>query len=60
MGTRYTVGMAGPVDDEGAIEFSRGFYDSIAAGQSVEDAYEEGLSCAVLKRVTVKAVLVRA
>jgi len=42
MGTRYTVAMDGPVSDAGAIEYARGFYDSIGAGQGVEDAHAEG------------------
>jgi hypothetical protein len=41
-----TVGMDKPVSDEAAIEFSRGFYDAVAAGRNYEDAIEEGkISC---------------
>jgi NTP pyrophosphatase (non-canonical NTP hydrolase) len=42
----YTVGMGSTVDDAAAIEFSRGFYDAVAAGKSYEFAVEEGkLAC---------------
>jgi hypothetical protein len=59
MGTRFTVAMDGRVEDTGALEFSRGFYDVLGAGGGVEEAYEEGLSCAALKNAPVKAELVR-
>ena len=39
-----TIGMDETIDDDAAIEFSRGFYDALAAGKSVEDAYREGVS----------------
>ncbi|MFO0758350.1 MAG: TIR domain-containing protein [Byssovorax sp.] len=57
MGTRYTVAMEGQAKDKGAIEFSRGFYDIIGAGRGVEEAYREGLMCAALKGMPVKAKL---
>ena len=42
----YTVGMESAVDDAAAIEFSRGFYDAVAAGKGYEFAVEEGkLAC---------------
>ncbi len=34
--------MEGPVDDDAAIEFSRGFYDAIGAGRAIDFAYGEG------------------
>jgi len=37
-----TVGMDNTVDDAAAIEFSRGFYDAVAAGKSYEFAVKEG------------------
>jgi CHAT domain-containing protein len=37
-----TVGMDEAVDDAAAIEFSRGFYDAVAAGKSYEYAVQEG------------------
>jgi NTP pyrophosphatase (non-canonical NTP hydrolase) len=37
-----TVGMDNAVDDAAAIEFSRGFYDAVAAGKSYEFAVKEG------------------
>lgn len=41
-GIPYTIVMDGPISDEGATEFSRGFYDAIGAGKTVKFAYEEG------------------
>lgn len=42
----FTVGMESAVDDAAAIEFSRGFYDAVAAGKDYEFAVEEGkLAC---------------
>jgi hypothetical protein len=42
MGVPYTIVMNGPISDEGATEFTRGFYDAIGAGKSIEFAYKEG------------------
>jgi len=42
LGVPFTIAMEGPVDDEAAIEFSRGFYDAIGAGRSIDFAYGEG------------------
>lgn len=38
----YAVAMAAETTDETAIAFSRGFYDAVAAGESIERAYREG------------------
>ncbi len=46
-GIPYTIGMNGALSDEGASEFSRGFYDAIGAGKSIEFAYQEG--CRTMK-----------
>lgn len=40
----YTIGMYADVDDEGAIEFARGFYDAIAANRDIDFAIAEGKS----------------
>jgi hypothetical protein len=37
-----TIGMDDEIDDNAAIEFSRGFYDAIAAGKTFEEAFGEG------------------
>lgn len=42
LGVPYTIAMEGPISDEAAIEFARGFYDAIGAGRDIEFAYEEG------------------
>lgn len=42
LGIPFTVAMEGPISDNAAIEFSRGFYDAVGAGKSVSFAYEEG------------------
>lgn len=40
----YVVGMKGRVLDEGAIEFSCGFYVGITSGNSIEDSFSVGKS----------------
>lgn len=47
MGVPYTIAMKTAISDEGAIEFTRGFYDAIGAGKSIEFAYKEG--CRTIK-----------
>lgn len=42
LGTPYTIAMEGPISDQAAVEFSRGFYDAIGAGKDITFAYEEG------------------
>ena len=46
-GVPYTIAMGTAISDEGAIEFTRGFYDALGAGRSIEFAYEEG--CRTIK-----------
>ncbi len=41
-GVPYTIAMDGAVSDRAAIEFARGFYDTIGAGHTFEMAYEQG------------------
>ena len=43
----YTIVTDAPISDEGAIEFTRGFYDAIAAGKNIQFAYQEG--CRTMK-----------
>jgi len=38
----FTIAMEGTIDDEAAIEFTRGFYDAIGAGRPIDFAYGEG------------------
>lgn len=38
----FTIAMNGPISDPAAIEFSRGFYDAIAAGKDIQFSYQEG------------------
>lgn len=45
----HLVGMNSEVQDSAAIEFSRGFYDAIGAGKTIDDAIEEGQGCVKLK-----------
>jgi hypothetical protein len=59
LGLDYTIAMEGPIGDDAAIEFTRGFYDGIGAGLSVPEAYDEGLTAARLKHMSPKAVLLR-
>jgi len=47
LGIPYTIGMDGAISDEGATEFTRGFYDAVGAGKGIEFAYQEG--CRTIK-----------
>ncbi len=42
LGVPHTIAMEGPISDQAAVEFSRGFYDAIGAGRTIAFAYEEG------------------
>jgi hypothetical protein len=46
-----TVGMDKSVSDVAAIEFARGFYDTLAAGRSIEFAIGEGITAVKLNRL---------
>ncbi|MBT3905978.1 MAG: hypothetical protein HOF30_09950 [Rhodospirillaceae bacterium] len=37
------------IDDEAAIEFTRGFYDALAAGKGIEFLFGEGKTAVSLK-----------
>jgi hypothetical protein len=39
----YVIGMRQPVRDRSAIRFSSGFYRALAAGKSIEDAFQLGV-----------------
>jgi hypothetical protein len=41
LGVPYTIGISGSITDEAAMEFTRGFYDAIAAGKDFEFAFQE-------------------
>jgi len=38
----YVIGMNQPIKDKAAIQFAIGFYDTIAAGESIETAFKMG------------------
>ena len=38
----YVIGMNQPIGDKAAIAFSRGFYQALGAGRSIEEAYKLG------------------
>lgn len=59
IGLDFTIASSGPISDPGAIEFARGFYDALGAGNSVPDAYAEGMSAARLKGFDVDTILLR-
>jgi uncharacterized repeat protein (TIGR01451 family) len=40
----YAIGMRQPVHDKSAIRFSRGFYQALAAGNSIVDAFRLGVT----------------
>ena len=42
LGVPFTIAMEGTINDDAAIEFSRGFYDAIGAKRDIDFAYEEG------------------
>jgi hypothetical protein len=39
----YVIGMDKEIEDNAAIEFSKGFYDALGAGRSIEDAFQLGV-----------------
>lgn len=43
LGVPYVIAMEGAIQDTAAIEFSRGFYDALAAGREIQAAYTEGM-----------------
>lgn len=47
LGVPYTIATDGPISDDGATEFTRGFYDAVGAGKDIEFAYKEG--CRTIK-----------
>ncbi|HEX8201679.1 MAG TPA: hypothetical protein VF590_14445, partial [Isosphaeraceae bacterium] len=52
----YVVGMKQAIGDEAAIEFSRGFYDALVAGESYERAFAFGCSAIQLESLAGEAV----
>jgi hypothetical protein len=46
-----TVGMDKTVSDTASIEFARAFYDTLAAGRSIDFAIGEGITAVKLKRL---------
>jgi len=55
----YTIGMDGVVYNEESIEFSKGFYDAIAAGRSIEYAIDEGKVSCESKGLTIPVKVLR-
>lgn len=39
---KYVIGMKQAIGDQSAIKFATGFYDSVGAGRTIEDAFELG------------------
>lgn len=48
---RYVVGMHKAIGDRAAIEFSRGFYDALGVGESIERAFEFGCNAIQLEGI---------
>jgi hypothetical protein len=44
-----TVGMDSSITDDAAIEFTRGFYEALAAGHPIRFAIKEGIGAVELK-----------
>jgi len=49
LGIPFTIASERPLDDDAAIEFTRGFYDAIGADRNVEQAYTSGIRRCLLK-----------
>jgi hypothetical protein len=47
----YVIGMSDTLQDKAAIEFAKGFYDALAAGMSIENAYEIGNNAIQLENI---------
>ncbi len=50
----YVVGVDERIDDDAGIAFSRGFYQKLFAGSSIEDAYKWGLAQPEVNKLDVK------
>jgi hypothetical protein len=50
-GVPYVIGMRGPINDPSAIEFTRGFYEALAAGADIPFAYDRGCNHVGLKNL---------
>jgi hypothetical protein len=48
--------MDASIGDDAAIEFARGFYDGIAAGLSIPDAFAEGVTAVKFKHLDASAI----
>ncbi|MBV8090707.1 MAG: hypothetical protein JO139_14280 [Alphaproteobacteria bacterium] len=44
-----TIAMDAAIDDEAAVEFSRGFYDALANGKNFARAFDQGRTALKLK-----------
>lgn len=47
--SKITVGMDKSINDNAAVEFTKGFYDAIGAGRPIEFAVQEGITAVKLK-----------
>jgi len=52
----YVIGMNQEMKDQAAIEFAKGFYDALAAGRSIEDAFEIGLTSIDLENIPASSI----
>ena len=48
----FVIGMDKAIGDKAAIEFSKGFYDGIGAGKSIQDSFKLGTSAINLKDIS--------
>ncbi len=49
LGIPFTIGMEGPISDDAAKHFTRGFYDALGAGKGYQFAYNMGCSAMALE-----------
>jgi hypothetical protein len=54
----YTIAMDDSIDDDDALEFSRGFYDAICRSMGVAEAYQEGLTAVRLSGRSADHILI--
>ena len=47
----YVIGMSDTLADNAAIEFAKGFYDALGAGNSIESAYNMGCNAIQLENI---------
>jgi len=52
----FTIGMEDSIDDDAAIEFARGFYDGIATGLPIPEAFADAITAVKFKNLDARPI----